>query len=312
MLFLLACSAPSDEAIIKGPQADEEEEDAANDGANRDPNDDTDIDSDTQTDTGTDVPQIGTDIDVPEEPTYEVHTGESDTPTWCRTLMAGRGAVSLIVVDMSTGNWTQEARWTGFEGGDGAGVFHTAGLATDGTSWVFAGKEGDTNTWYSVDAASGSVTTGERAEPLAVGWSGSEWVAIDSTSRLIERFSTFSDLGAGVPAAAVDAEQITRLTVDGTDVYGAWHSDHELPVQDLLTGVVTRWIVLEGWDTYVWGMSVAGGKLHLIDAGGQTPEGETTQYRISSFDRTTGEWRETVRLGNLTGRPSGLWCTTAP
>jgi hypothetical protein len=266
------------------------------------------------TDTDTDAPDTAStdtaSTDTASTDTASTDTASTDTAdpgfpaTWCHTLVPlSSGDLQLIVVDMATGTWVEQARWSGFDPS-----FHTGGLATDGSTWIFAGYDGNGFRWYAVDAATGAVTAAaDETYALSVGWSGTEWVAVNLRERELRSFNTFADLSADTPTTAVPAGWFTRLGVDGADVYGAWHSTNVIDVHDLLTGGQIRTISLEDWDTWVWGVSVAGGKLHLIDDGREYPD-----PRIASFDPVSGALLERVLLSTLSGRPSGLWCGTTP
>jgi hypothetical protein len=117
----------------------------------------------------------------------------------------------------------------------------------------------------------------------------------------------YEDLGQGGESARieVDATAVSRFTVHGDEGYFAWHSTDTVEVVSMIDGRLLRTIELEGFDTWVWGMSVAGGRLYLLDDG-RGDAGPGT--RITSFDAVTGENLGDVVIGDRATMANGLWC----
>ena len=79
-------------------------------------------------------------------------------------------------------------------------------------------------------------------------------------------------------------------------------------MHDVTTSAFIRAIPLQDFDTWVWGISVADGKLHIIDDG----RGAYAYLgvRIAVFDPVSGTNLQNVFLNGLpySHVPSGLWC----
>jgi hypothetical protein len=75
----------------------------------------------------------------------------------------------------------------------------------------------------------------------------------------------------------------TRMTAHGDLLYSAWHSTNEIDVQSLPTGSAERTIPLEGYDTWITGLSVTDDGLLVLNA--TFPEG-----RVAVFEEATGAW----------------------
>lgn len=174
----------------------------------------------------------------------------ADRTIWCRTLM--KEAVSeaqvdvlLVVVDMATGAWVEEERWSRVSF---TPVFYTLGLATDGDDWAFAGMTEYPGTvqWFTVDAVSGVVSSGAETDRLGdgnptrtVGWSGDEWVSSHySRDGGIERFDTLRELRANTPTQTTPGDYDIRvLAVHDGKVYGPGpYGGESLQVVDLQSG----------------------------------------------------------------------------
>jgi hypothetical protein len=104
----------------------------------------------------------------------------------------------------------------------------------------------------------------------------------------------------------------SRFTVHGGEVFAAWHSTDTIDVHDVNTGELLRSIPLEGWDTWVWGMSVTDGELHLSNHFVDDSEAPRDAQPIVSFDPVTGARLNEVRISvfpTVYGfAASGLWC----
>jgi hypothetical protein len=126
-------------------------------------------------------------------------------------------------------------------------------------------------------------------------------------------YPDFEALGSRSPSSTIGENvAATRLGVFGDEAYCAWHSTNVVDVVSMIDGSLIRTIPLEDYDTWVWGVSVAGGRLFLIDDGrGDYPD-EGRGVHIVSFDPVTGERRGDVTIDVFPDQfmiwPSGLWC----
>jgi nitrite reductase/ring-hydroxylating ferredoxin subunit len=166
--------------------------------------------------------------------------------------------------------------------------------------------------WYEIDLATGAVRRGSETMAEAVSVYRGGFVATCRESLGLCLYSDFDSLDAQTPSERFE-EFIcqTRFGVRGDEISCAWHSTDVVEVYDLRTGDHVRSIPLEDYDTWVWGVSVAGGRLHLIDDG--RGEHEVPGQRIVSFDPLTGARLGEVHLTGLfpdryTHWPGGLWC----
>lgn len=231
--------------------------------------------------------------------------------SWCWFLAPvdsfrpGGDGMGLYVAGMDSATIVETRRFDG-------PTFSSLGIAYTGTTLV-AGQ----GRWYELDLATGDVRQGRRNsvegavaavgvyDPNA-GRTTLELVGLLDAGLGI--FPSFDALDLDRPRARVMLSGFTRLQVDGTTLYGAWHSTHELEVFDLRDlGADPRIIPLEGFDTWVNGIGVAGGMIHVLDGGRQLP-GARTQ-RLARFDGD-GRALSEVRIPSdaLGAGASGLWC----
>ncbi|MBI5503009.1 MAG: hypothetical protein HY907_22380 [Deltaproteobacteria bacterium] len=119
-----------------------------------------------------------------------------------------------------------------------------------------------------------------------VSWHGgllsAEYMSWHSPDAL-DHFATFDDALDGAGETWPWGTRGTRMTVRGDLLYSAWHSASGIEVQALPTGEAVRTIRLEGYDTWILGLSVADDGLLVLNA--FWPEG-----RVAVFDEATGAW----------------------
>ncbi|MSQ03471.1 MAG: hypothetical protein EXR71_16535 [Myxococcales bacterium] len=99
---------------------------------------------------------------------------------------------------------------------------------------------------------------------------------------------------------------IARLTSDGSTLFGAAHSASEVFTYSATTGAPTGSILLDGWDTWIWGMSAVSGELLLLDDGCGDAGDHQEEVQIVAFDPASGAQNWAVSLGNVS--LNGLWC----
>lgn len=132
----------------------------------------------------------------------------------------------------------------------------------------------------------------------------------ENASGEICSYASFADLNADLGYDCVDGfNSASRFTLDGSTVYGAWHSTNLVRTYPRSTGDQSGYITLSDWDTWVRGMSVANGMLHLVNDDRGTYAG--SGVRIARFDPATGTLLDHVFLTGTSAyshKPSGLWC----
>jgi hypothetical protein len=109
--------------------------------------------------------------------------------------------------------------------------------------------------------------------------------------------------GDGEPIPAYPSA--TRMTASGDRLYSAWHSTSEVLVNELPSGAELPSITLEGYDDWIWGMSVTEDGWLMIG----------NLSTITVFDAATGARLETVHLHATTADMvmlGGLACFTNP
>ena len=230
-------------------------------------------------------------------------------PVRCWTVAPADDQLALIEVDMETGRWREVGRYgAGFDSS-----FHTPCLAYFADALVTSGRAGGGDEFVKIDLSTGETRRGGAFRPpQCVGVHGDELVLFCPDLEGLCFYDDFDAMITGVPSRRVGGPfHASRFTVHRNEIFLAWHSTDVVDVFDADTGAWLRTIELEGFDTWVWGMSVAGGRLHLIDLGGGVP-GDSGQ-RIVIFDTDTG-----ARLGEVllpyfepfphTAHLSGLWC----
>ena len=118
----------------------------------------------------------------------------------------------------------------------------------------------------------------------------------------LDHFTSFDDALDGVGETWPWGTPGTRMTAHGDLLYSAWHAASEIDVQALPTGDAVRTIHLEGYDTWILGMSVTDDGLLVLNA--TWPEG-----RVAIFDEATGAW---IRDVTPSGSVGPLACFVGP
>lgn len=115
-------------------------------------------------------------------------------------------------------------------------------------------------------------------------------------------YPSYADLEADSGIVLPLDTYASRIAVHGDTLYTAWHSTYQIEVYDLVSLTHTRTIELEGYNTWIWGMSVTDDGVLFLNA--SWPE-----ERIAAFDLATG-----LALDNFDqpsgGNSSGLACTS--
>lgn len=282
--------------------------------------DDVPRDTDLELDTG--------ELDTGEPDTDEDDTGEPDTDsidtetdidtdsgpptdgsTWCWMVApAGEGQLAVIQIDMDTGTWFEQGTYGAADSGI-TESYHTAGIGLLDDVMVMSGYTGNDFNWIELDMGADTVTKGEISNyTVSVGSDGSRLVTL--CEELLEGpfggFCFYDDFEA---LDSLDASEIvsastwaSRLCTTEERAYTAWHSTNEIEVFDIGTGEQLYTIALEGWDGWVWGMSVVGDVLHLASGG--------FEERIARFDHETGDLLDEVYVTGTpySHPPTGLWC----
>ena len=123
-----------------------------------------------------------------------------------------------------------------------------------------------------------------------------------------ELYPDLAALVANAPSGSVpNPLWLTRFHVDGNTLYGTSHSTDEVMTHAVATGALLSRIPLQNFDTWVRGIGVAGGYLHLIDGGGGLPN--QTEPRIARFDMGGQNVSNVTVVGHAwSHNPTGLWC----
>ena len=109
-------------------------------------------------------------------------------------------------------------------------------------------------------------------------------------------FTSFEDALDGEGEGWPWGTRNSRMTAHGDLLYSAWHSTSEVDVQALPSGEAVRTISLEGYDTWIWGMSVTDDGLLVLNSG---------SGRVALFTEATGVWLRDVDPSASVG---GLVC----
>lgn len=254
-------------------------------------------DSDSAMETGVDT-DSGQIVDTGDPP--------ASRGTWCWTVAPTvSGDVALLWVDPDTATW----REAGVFAGPFDSTFHTNGIGRIGDELVMLSIDGSgSDAWISLDIPTSTLTVGAPVDSDAVVTSDgvSLWAQMDDD---LCKFTDFSSLEAWSPDSCTsDLFASERIAVSGSYAYGAWHSQNYYREFDLASATQLAVIPLEDWDTWIWGMSVADGMLHLVndDRGGYSGYGT----RIARYDQHTGVLVDHMFLSDLpySSTPSGLWC----
>jgi hypothetical protein len=237
---------------------------------------------------------LPTDTDEPPDDTYAV-AGD----TWCWTVAPIDKQLALLQVDMNAHTWTEVGRY-----GSVTSSFHTQSLARLGDHLYMSAYGGNNFEWVDLDLSAGTLSVSGPAEPVSVLTDGMHlyWGLFEG----ICEYESWGDLVTDHDIGCVSGfDHATRFTRFDALVYGAWHSTSEVQVYDASSGFELETIRLDDWGTWVWGMSIAGGMLHLIDdARNHSYTG--SGVRIARFDPATGDLIDHTFIDGP--RASGLWC----
>lgn len=245
-------------------------------------------------------------VDAPDDTGAD--TGDTGTPpapgVWCYSLASrsdpatGVHNAVLVRIDTATGAATDITSWP-----TGTGSFHTFGMTRDATGFATAAYNGNDFDWLHLDLGGAAVWTAADIHADEVVYDGAGYIAIHGSVETM-RYATWADLLARKPSSGLAIRGVERLAADGGLLYGAWHSTDTVTVFDAATGATVRQLPLAGWDTWVRGMSVAGGLLWMIDDGRQDPD-----QRLAGFDPVTGAM---VTRIPTSGGLTGLYCSASP
>jgi hypothetical protein len=261
---------------------------------------DTDTDSDvgTGSDTGSSTGQ-DTESDTGVDTGYDTNVPTSGS-TWCWLVAPRDGMLAVIQVDMDTGYWFERDAF-------GTGInesFDTGGLARVGNTLVMAGYTGNEFSWVEADMDAKQVTIGNDAgHVVSVATDGTRILSFCGEHGLsLCTYTNFAALNSGNPSGVLEnVVGVTRIGATSDRIYGAWHSTDSIKVFDSADGTLLNTVVLEGWDDWIWGISVVGNVLHIVNSNGL----------VARFDKDTGAFLDSVQVDLPYPYPSaghGLWC----
>jgi len=227
-------------------------------------------------------------------------------PTRCWTVTSAGGELVVLRISTQTGRWEEYGR---YEAGLGT-VFNTGGLARKGDAFVMAADTGKGLAWLKLDMSTGKLTRGRGGLRGWISANANFFVTLGTLNMAL--YPTFAALDAGHAFAVVGLEAplaASRLGLYGDEAYTAWHSTDRVEVFDLESGAHLRTVRLEDYDTWVQGISIAGGALHLMDDGrGRYAD---QGLRIARFHPCTGRLIGDTfieRSQSFVHRLAGLWC----
>lgn len=123
-------------------------------------------------------------------------------------------------------------------------------------------------------------------------------------------YDSAQDVVAGTPSAVVDEpwDYVAHIGVDGNTLYTGWFAADRLRVVDVATDDESE-LILEGYDTSIWGIGVLGSTVRVLDDGRQ----DDHSIRVRDFDQGTGEQVGSLIIGTYPfDIILGLWCGFAP
>ncbi len=218
-------------------------------------------------------------------------------PGHCWTVAPTGGQLAVIDVDIPGGTWSEVGRWGQWV----EFAFHTDGIALLDGSIHACGYDGNGFSWFELDMVAGTSAYGPSCDSDSIGATSSQLVVLRSMSQF-ELYDSYADLLAGNAAAVYQPDiHASRVTATDTHFYAAWHSTEEIDVYDAATGAYSHTIPLQDWDTWVWGMSVVGDSLYVMN-----------HEHFAQYDVHTGALLADTVFGDINGDymhpPSGLWC----
>ena len=110
----------------------------------------------------------------------------------------------------------------------------------------------------------------------------------------LDYFTSFDDALDGVGETWPWGTRGTRMTAHGDLLYSAWHSASDIEVQALPSGEAVRTIHLEGYDAWIFGMSVTDDGILVLNSG-------MGSDRVALFDEATGAWLRDVTPSGSVG-----------
>ncbi len=241
-----------------------------------------------------------------------------EEPVHCLVLApADDGAIEVWAVGLSTGRVAQ----VGAYGSDlWYGASRTAGMGRLGDHLLFQAFSSP-GTRLDLNLATGLVTEGATGAPGGPGTTVANGRVYELGS--FNQSATYDSVAAYLAGTAsgtflTDPLTATRLAIAGQEVYGLWHSTDVIVVADLATGEKVSEVPLEGWNTWVWGVSAFDGKLAVLDDG--RSHQMNRGVRLSTYDPVSGTRLGTVFLPSFRATEpfdpaldgldtmSGLWC----
>ena len=160
------------------------------------------------------------------------------------------------------------------------------------------------------DPVSGTVTVSDYPCYAGFVYDGELWVLPNVPAARWWRYSTAADAMTHQNYVATDKPNwphFTRATVSGRILYASHHSTDRVWPIDLGTDAQLPDLVLQGFDSWIMGLSVVDGTLRVLDDGRQ--EGAEYVIYVRDFDLTTGEELRRVALGYFVpDKFQGLWC----
>lgn len=242
--------------------------------------------------------------------------GDSETKSpgpWCYTFGAAsqeedespHASLEQLEIDLTTG---EGAVWMRYTGGHIGAPFETNGVTWNGHSFVLSYHNGSGDRWLEIDPTRGEVEDlGAARAPSAIAWSGADYIVQTDGESTEKRYADLPSILSDTPSGTIDLSGVERFTVaDDRVIYGMWHSADQAMILDASDGSLLQELPLEGYDTWVWGISVTERWLFAIDDGRQLP-----YKRIGWFNRETGERVADVKVpeGRQGRGYSGLYCT---
>lgn len=237
----------------------------------------------------------------------EVVSSDGNEPLCWTVAPIDSKEFGLYTVDMATGEVTEDMRFAHTN----SQSLHTQGLGYDGgDELVMSAYNGNDSSWFLMDLATGDLTTEyTTGYASSVTHNGDQFMSYSSASALFSviLYDDFAAIAADEPSEYLeDVGRGSRIGYADDKIYNAWHSTDTIEVYSI-DGEFVRTIELEKYNNWVWGVSIIGDKLHLIDDG-RNDYGDKG-VRLAQFDLETGDLLRHVFLkGDAFSRPSGLWC----
>jgi hypothetical protein len=233
-------------------------------------------------------------------------------PTKCWTLAPADdgGLLVLVEVDIDGGSVAEVGRYPAPVGA----AFGTIGLTYEHGRLIMCGRFEPPPTWAhaEIDLATSSFRR-HPAEPYHGFGGGEGELVLSSAERdALLFFPDYDTVVADTPTRSVPCRtRASRFAIHGGEVYAAGEVLGEVEVFDARTGAELRTVLAPGRHYRVWGISVAGGRIHIIDNDQREHHGLVGVPRVTAFDRETGDFVAEVRVPFLLvweTYPSGLWC----